>query len=177
MIATEGESVALDGSGSTPAAEIETYRWEFGDGETVQSSGDAIVHHVYQHATSEGAPLTATLTVYHGAETSKATTKVTVLPAAKAAEALTVAVKDTEGHPLDGAEVLFVAPDGTRRQALTSGGEALLPGLPEGTDTVYVYKAGFSPATVQVGIDEHHHGTASVALKSGEVATASLKSQ
>ena len=177
VIATEGESVVLDGSGSTPASEIESYRWEFGDGESVQGSADAVVHHVYQHATPEGEPLTATLTVSHGGETSKAAVQVTVLATPKSSEALTVTVRDAGGHPLDEAEVVYVGPDGTREQASTNaGGEALLAGLPQGTDTVYAYKAGYRPATGQAPVDAEHQGSSSVTLESGEVATAGLSS-
>ena len=64
-----------------------------------------------------------------------------------------------------------------------ASGQALLAGLPEGQDTVYVYKgaegetAGYRPATDQASVDAEHHGSASVALETGEVATAGLSSQ
>jgi hypothetical protein len=177
ITATEGETATLDGSASTPASEIESYRWEFGDGEVEEGRGDAIVHHVYRHATPAGEPLTAELTVSSGGETSKATVKVTVLATPKPSEALTVTVQDAEAHPIAEAEVLYVGPDGTRQQASTnSSGEALLAGLPQGADTVYAYKSGYTPAIVQASVSAGHYGAALVTLKSGEVATASLKS-
>ena len=176
--AVEGQSVALDGSGSTPASEITSYRWEFGDGQVQEGPGEAIVHHVYQHATPKGEPLTATLTVKHGSETSgPASVKVQIAAAPNASEALTVTAQDAEGRPLAAAELVFVAGDGTRTQASTDeSGHALMAGLPPGTDTIYAYKPGFAPAAAQATVDAQHHGTVTVTLKSGEVATASLKS-
>ncbi len=174
---TVGETVTLDGSASTPDSEIESYRWEFGDGEVEEGPADAIVHHVYRHVTPEHEPLAATLTVSRGGETSKAAMRVTVLAAPQSSEALTVTARDPAGHSIAGTEILYVGPNGSRQQVNTdSSGEALLAGLPQGMDTIYAYKAGYRPATGQASVDADHQGASSVTLESGEVATTGLSS-
>ena len=182
-----GQPVALDGSASTPASEIASYRWEFGDGENTEGAG-AIAHHAYAKASPQGEPLTARLTVRNEQnETSApATTHVTVLPAPSAAEALTVTVEDSAENPLDEAEVVFVAGDGSRTQAITdASGHALLAGLPAGTDSVYAYSpcrtvgeehVCYQPAAAHAEVDAKHHGAVTVKLASGSIATTALKS-
>ncbi len=182
-----GQPVALDGSASTPASEIAAYRWEFGDGELAEGAS-GIAHHAYAKATPQGEPLSAHLTVRNEAnETSApATTHVTVLPAPSAAEALTVTVEDSAENPLDEAEVVFVAGDGSRTQAITdSSGHALLAGLPAGTDSVYAYSpcrtvgaehVCYQPAAAHAEVDAKHHGAVTVKLASGNIATTALKS-
>ncbi len=161
-----GETVHLDGSASTPAEDITAYAWDFGDG----SSGEgALVSHEYAAA----GKYTATLTVTRGGETSKATVTVTV---ASFAHLATVTVVDEAKQPINGAQVLYIAPDATRTEAITKGsGQAGLGGLPDGTDTVYVYKSGFLPKAAQVSVAEGA-GSATVTLKSGELAEAKLTS-
>jgi hypothetical protein len=177
--AVEGASVTLDGSGSTPASEITKYRWQFGDGAEAEGAGDAILHHVYATA----GKFTATLTVFRGGEESSATVTITVtakpLPAEgkKPAEGVYVSVKGAGDEPLDGATVLYVGSGGARIEAASgAGGEAVLKGLPEGSDTVYVYKSGLRPATSTVAVNGEGDGTASVTLTSGEVAAAKVES-
>ena len=80
---TEGSPVTLDGSGSTPSAEITTYRWKFGDGSEEAGAADGIVHHTYATAGS----YTAQLTVSGKGEESSATVKVVVHAKPKPAEA------------------------------------------------------------------------------------------
>ncbi len=171
-----GQPVSLDGSGSTPASEIEAYRWEFGDKTTEEVTAPS-VSHTYAEATPAGKPDIATLTVKHKGESSApATVNVTVLPAPSAAEALTVTVLGSESQPLIDADVVFVGADGTRTEARTdSSGHALLAGLPSGVDTVYAYAPEYQPAIAQVSIDTSHHGTATVSLSKGEIATTKLK--
>ena len=178
--AVEGASVTLDGSGSTPAAEITKYRWQFGDGTTTEEgAGDAILHHTYATA----GKYTAKLTVFRGGEESSASVTITVTAKPKPAggghpaEGVYVTVKGAGDEPLDGATVLYVGSGGARIEAASgASGEAVLKGLPEGSDTVYVYKSGLRPATSTVAVNGEGDGTASVTLTSGEVAAAKVES-
>ena len=102
---------------------------------------------------------TATLTVFRGGEESSASVTITVTAKPKPAggghpaEGVYVTVKGEGDEPIDGATVLYVGSGGARIEAASgSSGEAVLKGLPEGTDTVYVYKSGLRPG------DEHGGG-------------------
>ncbi len=162
--------VALDGSASTPASEITSYRWEFGDGESAEG---ADVRHVYK---SPGT-YTATLTVNRGGEHDSQSLTVTVVTPPGAEHAAAIALTDSGEHPISEADVLYVAANGTRTEETTnSRGEADLAGLPEGEDTVYVYKSGFRPATGTVDVNSEHQGFASITLEPGEVASTGLSS-
>jgi PKD domain/IPT/TIG domain len=178
--AVEGASVTLDGSGSTPAAEITKYRWQFGDGAKEEGAGDAILYHTYATA----GEYTAKLTVFRGGEESSASVTITVtakpLPAEgkKPAEGVYITVKNAGDEPLAGATVLYVGSGGARIEAASgSSGEAVLKGLPEGTDTVYAYESGLRPAVAQVAVNGEGDGSASVTLTKGEVAAAEVKSK
>jgi hypothetical protein len=178
--AVEGESVTLDGSGSTPATEITQYRWQFGDGAKEEGAGDAVLHHTYALA----GKYTATLTVLRGSEEASASVAVTVTAKPKPAggghpaEGVYVTVENTSAAPIVGASVLYIGSGGTRIEATSdSSGEAVLTGMPEGTDTVYVYKSGLRPAVVQVNVNGEGDGSTNVTLSSGELATAEVKSK
>ncbi len=178
--AEEGASVTLDGSGSTPAAEITKYRWQFGDGAEEAGAGDAILHHTYATAGT----YTAKLTVFRGGEESSASVTITVTTKPKPAggghpaEGVYITVKGTGDEPIGGASVLYVGSGGARIEAASaSSGEAVLKGLPEGTDTVYVYKSGLRPAVAQVAVNGEGDGSASVTLAPGEAAAAEVKSK
>ncbi len=174
IVATVGHEATLDGSNSTPAGEIDSYRWNFGDGHS--EAAGSIAHHIYEQPTN-GKPLKATLTVAHGAEEATSTPiEVTVLPAPGPSEALAVTVEDDSGHQLEGAEVAYIAPGGAKTQARTEHGPALLAGLPDGTDTLYAYAPGYRPAAFKATV-EGHHGTASVKLASGAPVETKLKSR
>lgn len=86
-----------------------------------------------------------------------------------------ITVEESAGHPLVGAEVLYIAPDGERNSAQSgSDGVASLHRLPEGTDTLYVYKQGFQPAVDHVTVSRGS-GRSTVVLESGAVATSTLE--
>ena len=175
IVATVGQEATFDGSASTPAGEIDSYRWAFGDGAHVSESGP-VTHHIYSQPTG-GTPLKATLTVTHGSEEATSTpVEVTVLPAPSPSEALAVTVEDESGHQLEGAEVVFIAPGGAKTQARTEHGAALLAGLPDGTDTLYAYAPGYRPAAFKATVEDHH-GTASVKLASGAPVETKLNSR
>jgi RHS repeat-associated protein len=164
---TAGVAVTLDGSGSTPASEIEKYSWEFGDGS--EAEGESVSHSY----TSPGT-YTAKLTITRGAESTSASVTVTVAPAPT--HTATVEVTDASHNPLSGATVLYIGPGDVRIQAATGGdGKASLAGLPAGTDAVYAYRSGFQPAVGQVTVSGEE-GETTIALASGEIATSTLKS-
>jgi O-glycosyl hydrolase len=165
--ATVGVAVTFDGSGSTPAAEISKYKWEFGDG--IVAEGESVSH-------SYGSPgtYTATLTVARGGESASATATVTVAPAPT--HTASIEVTDASHNPLSGATVLYVGPGNVRIEGVTGGeGKASLAGLPDGTDTVYAYRGGFQPAAGQAVISGGA-GETTIALSSGEVVASTLRS-
>ncbi len=166
--ATQGAPVSLNGSGSTPAEAITSYEWNFGDTNT--GSG-AIVDHTY---TSPGS-YTATLTVGDGQSSASSSVKVNVSAASGPhAEARIV---DGASQPIEGAEVLYIAPQGQRTEAISSAdGVAPLSGLPDGNDTVYVYKEGFRPAVGHIAVSGGT-GQQTITLASGAVATSTLKNK
>ena len=167
LTATVGAPVVFDGSGSSPASEIEHYNWEFGDGSTNTEKSPV---HTYAAAGSYA----ATLTVSRGTETAHQSISVTV--SAPAAHNVKIKTVDHEGHPIAGATVLYVGSGGTRVQATTGAeGEAALEGLPDGTDTVYAYESGYRPLVGNVAVTGGA-GTTTLTLVSGEVATSTLKS-
>ncbi len=159
-----GSQVTLDGSGSTPAESITGYRWSFGDG----SSGEGMtVTHTY----TEPGTYTATLTVSGSSEEASASTTVTVAP--KPVTEAEVTVEDTAAHPLAGAQVLYIDPEGHRTSALSAAdGIAALP-LPDGEDSVYVYKEGFQPAVGHITV-KSGAGETTVQLTSGALVTSTL---
>ena len=159
--------VAFDGSGSTPSNEITGYHWEFGDG----TSGEGqIAHHAYTTAGT----YTATLTVQRGGEASKQSITVAVTPPSRQ---ITVTALDESEHSLEGVEMLYVGPSGTRTEAMTdASGQATLAKLPDGTDTVYLFKEGYKPAVGHVSVSGGI-GEATVTLTSGALGEAKLKSK
>ena len=162
---TAGAPVQLDGSGSSPAETITGYTWEFGDG---GSGSGAIVSHSY----AQPGTYTATLKVTDGVSTASATTTVTVAPPTP--HGLEVSVLDSANQPIEGAEVMFIGADGKKSSA-TSGaeGKAVLDGLPDGNDSLYVYKEGFQPAVAHASVS-NGAGKATVNLSSGAVAATTL---
>jgi RHS repeat-associated protein len=164
---TIGAPVNLNGSGSSPAAEISGEHWTFGDG----SGGDgAILTHTYAAA----GQYTAKLTIERRGESREASITVTVVPPPP--RQTTIAVVDESGHSVGGAEVLFVGADGSRIEAQTNGaGEAKLAGLPDGEDAVYAYAAEFRPKTGKVTVSEGG-GEATIELARGPLGTVGVTS-
>jgi hypothetical protein len=163
---TAGVAVSFDGSGSTPASEIEKYSWEFGDG--ADAEGESV-----SHAYASPGTYTAKLTIKRGAESTSASISVTVAPAPT--HTATIEVTDTSHNPLSGATVLYIGPGGVRTQGETgTDGKASLAGLPNGSDTIYAYRSGFQPAVGHVTVSGEV-GETTIALSDGEVATSTLK--
>jgi hypothetical protein len=166
MAATEGVPVTFDGSGSAPASVITGYRWDFGDGKTGVGAG-------VQHTYSAAGHYTATLAVTDGTSTAKGTVTVTVSSPAPGAA---ITVRDSKGGPISGADVVYMASDGSRISATSDGdGIATLEGLPDGSDGIYAYASGYQVATGSVTVSGGV-GSATMNLDEGQVATASLTS-
>ena len=166
LSAVAGEPLTFDGSASTPATEITSYEWSFGDGKSAE--GETVAH-----AYAEAGTYEATLTVKRGGEQDSQSVAVHVLPLP--AHKANIEVTDEAEQPISGAQVLYMAADGTRTEAITgSDGKAALAGLPDGTDTVYAWKGGFKPATGQVKVSDGK-GEATVRLAEGEVVATTLE--
>ncbi len=164
--ATEGAPVTFDGSGSIPGSVITGYRWDFGDGKTGAGASA-------QHTYSAAGQYTATLTVSDGTSTSSDTVAVTVSTPAPGAA---ITVQDSKGGPIPGADVVYMASDGSRISATSdSSGIATLEGLPDGSDGIYAYASGYQVATGSVTVSGGV-GSATMNLDEGQVATASLTS-
>ncbi|HUA03960.1 MAG TPA: carboxypeptidase regulatory-like domain-containing protein [Solirubrobacteraceae bacterium] len=162
-----GVPVTLDGSGSIPASAITSYHWDFGDG----TSGDGeTVGHTY----SATGKYTATLTVSEGSSTATDSVSVTVGPHASG---VTIAVEDANGQPVAGADVVYLAPDGSRINATADGtGVATLSGMPDGADNIDVWAQGYQVATGTVTVSDGI-GSVTVHLVPGQVASATLTSK
>ncbi|MGO8861993.1 MAG: PKD domain-containing protein [Acidimicrobiales bacterium] len=164
--ATEGVPVTFDASASTPVSVITSYGWDFGDGKT---GGGVGVQHTYT-ATGQ---YTATLSVSDGTNTATSTVTVTVSAPAPGAA---ITVQDSKGNPIQGADVVYMASDGSRISATSdSNGVATLDGLPDGSDGIYAYASGYQVATGSVTVSGGV-GSATLNLSQGQVATASLTS-
>ena len=159
--------VAFDGSGSVPAAAITTYAWDFGDGAT---SSDMSPIHTY----TQPGTYSAKLTVTSGALTATDTATITVVtpPPAQGLEITAT----SGGALLAGADVMVILADGSRISGTTGpDGTTLLPSVPDGSVTAYVWASGYLPTTVTVPIVDGH-GDATVELSAGPAGAATLES-
>jgi PKD repeat protein len=160
-------AVYLDGGNSRPTAGIEAYHWDFGDG---SGADGATVDHAYTTAGT----YTATLTVTADGHSDKDSAVITVRQSAQSG--LVVAVHDEGGAAVAGAELVVIAGSGERYAATTDdSGHGHLQALPDGDYTIYAWKQGYLPAKT-TGTVSHNAGSATVTLKTGQIATASLTS-
>ncbi|HEY3484993.1 MAG TPA: Ig-like domain-containing protein, partial [Ilumatobacteraceae bacterium] len=169
-VAEEQLPIAFDGGASLPYFAIESYQWDFGDGESGVGRNP---QHIY---TTPGI-YAVTLTVRSGDEEATDTLTVDVREqgAGGGSGGLEVTVLDDQGAPIRAADVAVLDADGTRHSARTGdNGVASLKNLPDGRYSVYAYKLGFRPtigrARVLGGL-----GTAAVTLARGAVGQASLE--
>ncbi len=166
-----GEPLTLDGSASTPASEISSYEWEFGDS---SSEAGATVQHSY----ASPGTYTATLTITRGAEHRSDSIEVAITKCmVGAAGEVTVHVVEGEGHPVSDADISYQSGAGTRAQTMTeSSGEATISGLSPGTATLYAYKSGYNPTTGHVTVNAAGEGETTITLEAGQVVGVSATS-
>ena len=167
--AVVNEPVVLDGSGSRPPAGIESYRWDFGDGSSAEG---ATVDHTYTTAGT----YTATLTVTAGGRSETDTAVITV-GQRPAQDGLVVTARDEGGTPVADAQLMVVTGSGTRHSATTDSRAgrarsracptAPTPSTPGGRATCRPRRRPRCAGGA---------GEATVTLKAGQVATASLSS-
>ncbi len=173
--ACSGVEVSFDGTGSTPASQISDYQWEFGDSTGAEGA-------TVEHAYSSPGTYTATLTVQRNTEHQSASIKVEVIGCGGVGagpDKVLIHVQNASKAPITGAEVLYVAPHGTRIDSLTeSAGEAVLSGLPEGIASVYVYKSGsaYRAREARVEVNAKGEGEATVTLEEGEIVATGVHS-
>ena len=167
QVATVGDAVRFDASGSRPDAAITRYIWDFGDGTTGEGVGPA-------HSYAAPGTYTAKLTAFIGTQSDVDTAQIEVEPV-PVAPGLQVTVTGG-GAALPGATALLVASDGTRTSGLTGNdGTTRLQNLTDGSYTIYAVKSGYLPAKAAATIVDGR-GTVTVDLKAGDVATASVTS-
>ncbi|WP_454170177.1 Ig-like domain repeat protein [Microbacterium paulum] len=161
-----GDTVSFDASASQPAIAIDAVSWDFGDGAT--GSGWRPTH-VY----AEPGSYTVTLTVTLGDAQASSTSLVTVAPVPPV-EGVRVTVT-SGGALVNGATVTHIAADGTRVQAVSAGdGTALLRGLADGIQPVYVTAGGYLPTAGEVTV-QGGDGEVTIDLAAGEVAASTLE--
>jgi PKD repeat protein/flagellar hook assembly protein FlgD len=160
-------AVHLDGGSSRPTEGIEAYHWDFGDG----GGADGVA---VDHAYTTAGTYTATLTVTADGHSDKDSAVITVGQSIQSG--LVISVHDEGGTAVAGAELVVIAGSGERYSATTDDtGHGHLQALPDGSYTIYAWKQGYLPAKA-TGTVSGNAGSASVTLKAGQVATASLAS-
>jgi PKD repeat protein len=168
--AAPGLNLQFDGGNSTPANDIDTYAWNFGDGNNSAPSNSPVAFHAY---TSPGT-YTATLTITRGVETDTDTLTVTVAPPVGSGAVIDVT---GEGSPLPGADVTVIDAFGVRYSEVTElSGSAIMQGLPDGKYTVYAWANGYVPGVTSLDV-VGGDGVASVDLDSGAIGVPSLESR
>lgn len=160
------EVIALDGSTSTPGAGAVDYRWDLGDGRTLE--GDRV-----EASWPTAGTYDVTLTLDDGERQVDDTVEVQVEEPAP--ESVQVSVIVDAGGPIPGAEVVAVEADGTIRSATADGeGVARLGGLDDGPIRVAAYAEGYRPAWGEVDVIDGA-GEVTVALEAGDLLEADLE--
>ncbi|MDO9353086.1 MAG: FlgD immunoglobulin-like domain containing protein, partial [Solirubrobacteraceae bacterium] len=173
-----GREITFDASGSRPAALIDAYTWDFGDG---GAGTGARPSHTYAAAGS----YTAKVTVRSGTETAQATMTVAVSPApapptgggAGTVAGLQVRVKTPGGADVNGATVTYIGGAGQRVTANTGAdGRATLLPLPDGALSIYAYAPGYLPDSRTATITDGK-GTLAMTLTPGDVVETTTESR
>ncbi len=166
VVSVNGQAVTFDGTGSSPAAGIDDYAWDFGDG---ASADDATT----EHAFSTPGVYLVTLTVSKGAETKTTSQTVRVLDK-QSTSVSTVTVTDGGAGALPGAVVVYRSPEGESTRVSTGAdGTATLYGLPDGDTTVDVYAPDHTPSVFLVTVTDKV-GSGSIALPRGPLGEATV---
>jgi flagellar hook assembly protein FlgD len=166
VVAVDGQAVVFDGSGSTPAAGIDSYGWDFGDG---SSSADPITSHAFD----DPGVYIVNLTVTKGTETKTSAETVRVLDKTTTSVSK-LTVTDAGGGGLAGAIVAYRSPEGDLTRATTDGdGVATLYGLPEGDTAMDVYAPDHTPSVGTVTVTDKV-GTGRIDLPRGPLGEATV---
>ncbi|WP_026421932.1 PKD domain-containing protein [Actinokineospora inagensis] len=166
QVGIEGKSVTFDGSGSRPSTGIDSYHWDFGDG---QAADGAVAKHIYD---TRG-DYTATLTVTANGETKQGKVTVTVKPE-PTASGLFVQVVNPAGTVVGGASLTVVDSNGHSYPTTADpSGLGHLQGIPDGSVTVYGTAPEYLPNEVKATIIDGA-GQARLVLAPGEVVTSEL---
>jgi len=164
-----GESLRLSAAGSSPSGVIDSYTWDFGDGEN--ASGVQVFH------TFEApGDYTVTLTVSGADQADQDETAVKVVPEG-AGLGLSVSVYDEHSEAISGALVSVELPDGTSATVDSdASGLAVVSGLEDGTYSIAVAQAGYIPSVASAAVVDGD-GEVAVTLEQGQLATAELTSR
>lgn len=166
-IVRAGTSVSFSGADSTPASQIDSYQWDFGDGQT----GTGISP---QHTFEEAGTYTVELTVTKGDDVLTDTLTVIVHP--PDAPSLKLNVR-SDGAPVSGVNALINAPNGARHEATTGAdGKAELFGIDTSSASIYVWADGYVPQMVEAEL-ELGEGTVDVELVAGAPGATTLSSR
>ena len=162
----EDSAITFDGRASRPVATIESYRWDFGDG---QHATSARATHTYDDPGRYTAKLTVT------ADGESDTDEVSVrVDERDDGRGLYVTVREENGL-IAGADVVVNDSDGERFQERTSSdGRARLRGLGDGRYSVYVNAPGYVPAVGQARVDDGT-GAVTIDMASGEFAAVDVQ--
>ena len=168
-IAQVGEPLRFSGGNSSPSGVIDSYAWDFGDGQT--ASGQRVFH-----TFDTPGDYTVELVVAGAGSSATDQVAVSVVPEGTGT-GLSVRVVDESSQPIPGAIVSVELPDGNAATADTNpSGEARLLGLADGDYSVAIAQAGFIPEIRSVQVAD---GSAElvVILTQGALATAELTSR
>ena len=166
-VVVAGREATFDAQASLPRTGIESYEWDFGDGDGDEGA-------VTTHAYDAPGRRTVTLTVVRGEARRTARHELEVVEP-PAGGGVTVAVVDgATGERLSGANVAYVGPDGLSTNAVTGAtGVAELAGLPDGDATVHAFAPGFLPASSSTKV-AGGRGSVEIVLPPGTAVSSSL---
>lgn len=169
-VVAEGDPVEFDAGASRPLLGIQSFRWEFGDGDT--ATGRSVQHEYRDPGTYD-----VKLTVRIGSLTATDTMEVEVLPAGEVGDGkgLVVQVDDKNGDPVRLADVTVFDRNGRRFSGRAdANGRAVLGTLPSGAYTAFAYRLGYKPGTGRATV-VRGSGSGRVVLEPGDVGEATLE--
>ena len=164
-----GMEVELDGRGSYDNNQIESYEWDFGDGNT---SSAARTTHTYE---KEGTYI-VTLTVYDPAGNEGTnTTKINVVPADKACGLEIKVVDESSGAPLADAKVLVQFTDNTVKEFISNSLGLVKFAGAEGNYKLFAYKNGYNSVEGEAILQRGITVQATLSLKNSPIIVGDLK--
>ncbi|MDQ2085047.1 fibronectin type III domain-containing protein [Herbivorax sp. ANBcel31] len=167
-ITTVGAEVLFDGRASSDNDRIESYHWDFGDGNT--GVGATPLHTYSEEGTYE-----VTLTVFDPSGNSdKDTIKVTVRQEHEVGVLEVRVIDDATGEPISGASVYVDFPDDQPSQFITdSQGRANVVGN-SGNYNIAAYMEGYLPRDTNLQINQHQNSPVTIGITKGELVVGDL---